>query len=444
MSIQEGNYIEEPARKIPVIAKADVVVCGGGPSGMMAAIAATRNGAKVILLERYGFLGGMATIALVGPISKFNVNGKRIVSGIPEEFITNLHKQGGAIIDLPSGNIPYDPEVYKYVAMKMVQAAGVDILLHTMVAGCLNQGKHPHQISHILIENKSGRQAIQTNYIIDCTGTGDVVAQTSLPWSMRTNEQGELQPMSLYFRLGGVDTSSFDLLMAEDQVKYRNQELNAVLQEEVDAGRLGNFGGPWVVHGSTIRKGEVSVNATRFKGNAADGHDLSKAEIQLREDVMKILGVFKQKVQAFKAAYLIDTATQVGIRETRAIKGLYNMEIKDVLSPRHFLDTVAKGGHPVDIHRSKDSNQDVTFLKEAYDIPYRALVPQEAHNLLVAGGCISATREAYASIRVQAQCMALGQAAGTATALCSKENIGVGELDGSFLRETLKKAGAIV
>ena len=444
MRIQEKRYIREPARKIPVIAAADVVVCGGGPSGMMAAIAAARNGAKVILLEQYGFLGGMATIALVGPISKFNVNGERIVGGIPEEFIKNVHQKGGAVINLPSGNIPYDPEIYKYVAMKMVQAARVDILLHTTVAGCMSYGEHPHQITHLLIENKSGRQAIQTNYVIDCTGTGDVVARTSLPWIMRTNAQGELQPMSLYFRLGGVDTSSLDLLMAEDEVKYRNQELNALLQEEVAAGRLGNFGGPWVVHGSTLRQGEVSVNATRFKGNAANGHDLSAAALQLRDDVMKILGVFKEKSPAFKNAYLIDTAPQVGIRETRAIIGLYTMEAKDVLTPQRFPDTVAKGGHPVDIHRAENSGQDVRFLKEAYDIPYRAQVSKGTYNLLVAGGCISATREAYASVRVQAQCMALGEAAGTAAALCKRENISVAALDGTLLRETLKAAGAIV
>lgn len=444
MNIQEEKYIREPARKIPVIATADVVVCGGGPSGMMAAIAAARNGAHVILLEHYGFLGGMATIALVGPISKFNLNGERIVSGIPEEFIQQVYRHGGAIIDLPSGNVPYDPEIYKYVAMRMVQAAGVDILLHTSVVGCINSENHPDQITHLLIENKSGRQAIKANYVIDCTGTGDIVARTSLPWTMRTDKEGELQPMSLYFRLGGVDTSSFDLLMAEDHVKYKNQYLNTLLQEEVEAGRLGNFGGPWVVHGSTIRKGEVSVNATRFRGNAADGGDLSKAELQMREDVMRILKVFKTKVPAFRHAYLIDTATQVGIRETRTILGLYAMEKKDVLRPQHFPDTVAKGGHPIDIHRAKDAHQNVTFLQEAYDIPYRALVPKGACNLLVAGGCISASREAYASIRVQAQCMALGQAAGTATALCNQEKIAVSALDGAWLRQKLQEVGAIV
>lgn len=295
-----GKYVVEPTKKVPVIGETDVVVCGGGPSGIMAALAAARTGSKVILLEQYGFLGGMATAALVGPISKFNFNGKRVVGGIPEEFINNLHHMQGAIIDLPSGNVPYDPEIYKYVAMKMLQEEGVSMLLHTKIVGCMKNGQENEKITHVLIENKSGKQAIAAKYFIDCTGTGDFVACTSLPWKLRTNEKGELQPMSLYFRIGGVDTTSFTLLMAEDNVKYKNQELAVILQEEVDAGRLNNFGGPWVVHGSTLRSGEVSVNASRFSGDASNGFDLSEAELKLREDVFTIWSLFKRKVPAFR------------------------------------------------------------------------------------------------------------------------------------------------
>jgi hypothetical protein len=328
--------------------------------------------------------------------------------------------------------------------MKMVEEAGVDILLHTNVVDCIQDSRAPGSITHVLIENKSGRQAIEAKYVIDCTGTGDIVSKSLLPWLMRNDRGGELQPMSLYFRLGGVDTKMFDLLMAQDGVKYSSTELKGLLTEEVEAGRLSNFGGPWAVHGSTLREGQLSVNATRFSGNAADGNDVSRAEQLLREDVMKIVKVFKERVPAMKDAYLLDTATQVGIRETRGIVGLYTMTIEDILEPKGFEDTVAYGGHPMDIHRAADSKQEVRFLQVSYPIPYRSLVPKGAVNLLVAGGCLSATREAFASIRVQAQCMALGQAAGTAAALCARENISVSDLDGKLLHEELKAQGAIV
>lgn len=439
-----SEYITVPSHEIPVAYKADVVVCGGGPSGFIAALAAARNGAKTLLLEYYGFLGGMATAGLVGPISKFNFNTERIVCGIPEEFINNMAVKDGAIINLPSGNVPYDPEVYKYVALKMVEEAGVDMLFHAHVVDCITDEDKPGMLTHVIIENKSGRQAIAAKYFVDCTGTGDLIARSRLPWEMRNRKGGSLQPLSLYFRLGGVDTSAFNLLMSHDGVKYANPELKELLLEEVAAGRLSNFGGPWAVHGSALRNGQLSVNATRFSGNAADGNDISRAEQVLREDIFKIVQAFKQKVPAMKNAYLLDTATQVGIRETRGIAGIYTMTVEDILNPGGFSDSVAYGAHPVDIHRAADSRQEVNFLKAPYPIPYRAIVPLGSVNVLVAGGCISATHEAFASIRVQAQCMALGQAAGTATALCTKENIGVADLDGHILHDVLKKQGAFV
>jgi hypothetical protein len=250
--------------------------------------------------------------------------------------------------------------------------------------------------------------------------------------------------MTLYFRLGGVDTSGLTLLMSQDGTKYAHPGLRAVLDEEVVAGRLRNFGGPWAVHGSTLRAGEVSVNATRFSGNAADARDLTRAELVLREEVHVIVAAFRRAAPAFRNCFLIDTAPQVGIRETRSIRGLYTMTLDDVLTPRGFPDTVAKGGHPVDIHRATDSRQHAQFIIEPYDIPYRAIVPEGSENVLVAGGLVSATHEAFGSIRVQAQCMALGQAAGTAAALCLRNRQSVSELDGAGLRQLLGAAGAIV
>src|SRR3546814_877228 len=171
----------------------------------------------------------------------------------------------------------------------MVEEAGVETLFHAHVVGCVADHHHAGTLTHVLIENKSGRQAVAAKYFIDCTGTGDVISRSQLPWEMRNKYDGELQPMSLYFRLGGVDTTAFNLLMAEDGVKYADVKLKALLTAEVEAGRLANFGGPWAVHGSTLRHGQLSVNATRFRGNAADGNDVSTAERLLREEVMHIV-----------------------------------------------------------------------------------------------------------------------------------------------------------
>ncbi|WP_080903237.1 FAD-dependent oxidoreductase [Parabacteroides sp. Marseille-P3160] len=438
-----SNSIVEQAHSLPVCIETDVVVCGGGPAGFTAAVAAARMGVRTLLIEQYGFLGGMATAGMVGPLSKFNFNGERIVDGIPGEFIRAMHDMNGAIIDLPSGNVPYDVEAYKITAQRMVQSSGASVLLHTLVAGV--KLKEPGKLSHVIVETKSGRFAISARMFIDCTGTGDLIVKTSLPWEMRNrNTSGELQPMTLYFRLGGVDTCRLTLLMANDGVKYANPVLREILQEEVRAGRLRNFGGPWTVHGSTIRPGEVSVNVTRIGGNGADVHDLSKAELVLREEIYTIIDIFRKRHQAFSNCYLIDTASQIGIRETRTIHGLYTMTANDVLEPQNFPDTVARGGHPIDIHLSGDTQQNARFITRPYNIPYRTLVPENSENLLVAGALLSATREAFGTIRVQAQCMALGQAAGTAAALCIINDVSVSELNGVELRKHLKTVGALV
>ena len=195
---------------------------------------------------------------------------------------------------------------------------------------------------------------------------------------------------------------------------------------------------------TTLRQGEVSVNMTRYAGDGTDAISLTEAECTLREDVFRLVELLKDNFPEFKNCYILDTGTQVGIRETRRIDGLYEMTADDILKPGKFPDTIAKGAHPIDIHRANSTDQNVKFVEEAYYIPYRSLIPKESENLIVAGRCISASREAIASIRVQATCMALGQAAGTAAALCCKKNLPVYALNGSELSGILGEQGAIV
>ena len=439
------DVIHEPERETPCIASVDVLVCGGGPAGLMAAIAAARSGATTILVERYGFLGGMATAGLVGPISKFNCQGRPIVGGIPGEFVQELADRGGAILDLPSGNVPFDAELYKLVAQRMARAAGVRLLLHSYVASCVHTSDGSGRLTHVVVENKQGRCAIEARVFVDCTGDADLAARAGFASDVGDGPEMTLQPMSLFFRLAGVDTDNLDrLLMAHDGTRYYHKELHDAMEAARRTGMLPNFGGPWIVHGSTITRGEVSVNATRSSGNALDAAGLSKSECQTREDMHAMIAFMKQALPQLADAHLVASATQVGVRETRRIRGLYTLTAEDVLAHRSFDDNVAFGAHPIDVHSAKDSSQTAVFLTEPYGIPYRSLVPEGAVNVLVAGRSISATREAFATIRVQAQCMALGQAAGTAAAMCCAHDLAVHDLDGSELRIRLLADGAVV
>jgi hypothetical protein len=434
--------VTETARAVPVWGEWDVVVCGAGPAGWVAAVAAARSGARTALVEQLGFPGGMATAGLVGPMCKFRFQGERIIGGIPWEFVTRLTARGAAIDNWPTGNVPFDAEAYKLAAQELLCEAGVELLWHARVCGCLGDGTPPARLTHVLVETRGGRFALASKIFIDATGVGDLVAHTGLPWSQRS-AANELQPMTLCFMLGGVDTNAWPTQMRDDGVRYRSLELGALLTEEVEAGRLKNFGGPWAVHGSTLRTGEVTVNATRFAGSAVDPRAFAEAETSLRREVPVIVQAFRRH-PAFREAYLISTATQAGIRETRGIEGLHTLTAEDLLAPALPEDTVALGGHPVDIHLPGSSSQQVRFLERPYGIPYRALVPRNSANLLAVGGCFAADRQAFATARVQAQCMAMGQAAGTAAALCAATGVGVAELPHGDLRQALQQNGVIV
>lgn len=445
MSKRRSESVPLSGESAAVIGSYDTVVCGGGPAGVMAAVASARTGARTLLIERYGFLGGMATAAMVGPLSKFRLGGALIVGGIPWQFVQRMHQRGGAIIDLPSGNVPFEVETYIRVARELVEEEGVETLLHALVTGAVMDESDPERLTHVIVETKQGKLAVGAKVAIDCTGSGDLVARSELPWKLRVGPSGELQPLSMFFHLGGVDTGARNLLMSHDGTKYRDSELGRHLHAAMERGEIGNYGGPWALWGSTIRPGYVSVLATRYAGNATDAAELTRAETVMRSEIPKIVEILRQNAPEFSGCFLDRTATQAGIRETRGIDGAYTLSPTDVLEPQGFSDTIAKGGHPVDIHLpTVGGENEVRFIKEPYDIPYRCLLPKGAANVLAAGGCLSAEREAFATVRVQAQCMATGQAAGTAAAMCARESLRVDQLDGSDLRRLLRSHGAIV
>ena len=426
-------------KNIPVVGRYDVVVCGGGPAGFIAAIAAARKGASVALVEQYGFLGGMATTSYVAPLSVFTYKGRKVIGGIPWEFIERLEELGGGLIEKPLGNVAFDPELYKLLCQRMVLEAGVKLYLHSYLSGCVcGDGR----ISQVIIENKSGSQALEAAVFIDCTGDADLAYMAGVP--MQDKSGRPLQPMSSYFILNGVDTDS---PMVREAMHHNKQGENCYclpmrkkmleLQEELD---IPDFGGPWYC--TTLHDGCVAVNVTRVSADACDAEQLSAAECSLREDCFRMAGIFRKLFPEFRNCYVASVAVNGGVRETRNIKGMHVISAQEYLNAFHYEDSISRGAHPIDIHASKGASQSVTFLEEPAYVPYRALIAEGFPNLLGAGRCLSADRVAFASLRVQASCMGSGQAAGVAAALASASGVAVQDVDVPSLVAELKNMGA--
>ena len=438
--MNQGKYMNSILmnKSVPVIGQYDVIVCGGGPAGWIAAVAAARNGAKTALIERYGFLGGAATASLVTPISEFNKNGRRIIGGIPWEFVEKMDAEGAADITYRNGNIPYEPEMYKLVAQRMVLEAGVDLFLHSYIIDVHNEGKC---VTHIIAVNKSGIQAMEGRIFIDATGDADVAYMAGVPMQ-KMPIADQLQPASMCLRLGGVDTDHLEgLYPSEENTKYRNERVRDILLSLPD-NSVPPMGGPWFC--TALRDGIVNVNITRRPADITDNRQVSETECSLREDAICFAELLRRYVPQFEKSFLIATGVQAGYRETRRIVGAHILTGEEYIRSEEFPDTVAKGAHPVDIHRAESIRQDVTFLKKEGNVPYRSLYSKEIMNLLVAGRCLSADEVASASTRVQASCMATGQAAGTAAALCCKMKCAVSEISVDLLRNTLTSQYAII
>lgn len=426
-------------KTIPVVGEYDVVVCGGGPAGFIAAVTAAREGARTALVEQYGFLGGMATAGIVAPLSVFTYKGKKVIGGIPWEFIERLEKMGGGLIEKPLGNVAFEPELYKLCCQRMVLEAGVELYMHSYLSGCICEDGC---VKQVIIENKNGSEALSAKVFIDCTGDADLAFMAGVP--MLPMEGKPLQPMSTYFVLSGVDTDS---PLIQEAMHHNKQGENchclpireALLSRREELG-IPEFGGPWFC--TTLQPGVVTVNMTRTAGDALDNRDFTRAECELREGAFQMARVLKENFKEFENSYVSSVAVHAGIRESRRIQGMHVITAEEYVSGFHYDDSVSRGAHPIDIHVAKGPSQNVTFLEQAAYVPYRALVPASVGNLLVAGRCISADKTAFASLRVQASCMGMGQAAGVAAAQCSASCVTVQNVNVNALVERLRQIGA--
>lgn len=415
--------------------KADVVVCGGGPAGCGAALAAARMGKNAALIERYGFLGGMATAGLVHPWMSYYSGRKAVTAGIFGEIVEDLKSFDAFKDSSHFGNVHhcFDPEILKFILMEKCLEAGVKLCLHTYV---VSMKKIKNQLKAVVCESKSGTEEISGKIFIDCTGDADVAARSGVPYEKGRKKDGLMQPMSLHFRMGGVNVKR---MLSRDA-------MNKIYARAKQKGRINN---PrenllWF---DTTRAGELHFNTTRIvKADGTNRDDLTRAEIEGRRQTMEIVRFLQKEVPGFESSYLISTAPQVGVRETRRITGQYVLTAQDVIKGRKFKDGIACGAYGIDIHNPQGTGTLFQMLPAGlyYNIPYRCLIPKGIENLLVAGRPISTTHEAHSSTRIQATCYATGQAAGTAAALCVAQKKLPRELDASVLQKALSYQDAII
>jgi hypothetical protein len=433
--------ISLPPRIGQLAAETDVLVVGGGPAGLGAALGAADAGARVILAERYGFLGGNATAALVMPLMSFHTQtpkaekegsttllptdhgrGVPVIAGALTKLLDRLVKAGGAIPpSLKTGyTVPFDPEIFKLVTMDLLDEAGVKYLFHAFASDAITN----HGVKGAVFETKSGPVVIRARVVIDCTGDGDIAARAGAPYEIGREGDGLVQPMTLMFRITEFERAAFEAYVKQHPGEWRGVHgLWNLIRKATAEGKL-KLPREDMLFFATPHEREVSVNSTRVNGVlGTDVWDWSLAEWESRRQMRQIDAFLRQYVPGFEKAYVVQSGVHVGVRETRRILGDYVLTVDDILQARKFSDVIARSSYPVDIHNPEGTGTLLQRLPpgEAYDIPLRCLLPQKIEGLLVAGRCISGTHEALSSYRVMPVSMATGQAAGACAALAVRQ-----------------------
>lgn len=416
--------------------QADVVVAGAGSAGMVAAIAAARNGARTILIERGGFLGGIST-AVLDTMYAFYAPGdaqEKVVSGLPDEVVDRIEKYD-AVLRRPntfgSGTgITYNPETLKRVWDDLAGEAGVKVLLHSFITGAVTEGSN---VTGIRFVNKAGSHTVTAKSVIDASGDADVVADAGGDFEL-AGRDGAQQTLSTTFRIGNV---------GERALGVKKDELHALMREANKSGRFVLPREEGSVH-RTPDKGIMATIMTRVPGTAPDDIEgISRAEAQGRAQAQEYFRFLKEMVPGYENSVLIGTSPWIGVRETRRILGDYQLNGEDVLAARRFEDGIARCGAPIeDHHAGRDTRWAYIPNSGTYTIPFRALLPRNLDGILVAGRCLSSTHDAHASARSIGTCMAMGQAAGSAAALAADQGITPRQVQTDTLLTLLDRQGA--
>jgi hypothetical protein len=419
--LSERNTIQEPAREINVFAEAEVVVMGGGPAGVTAAIAAAREGAATILVERYGHLGGMATGGLVLMINQFP-------PGQCQEWLAKLEKVGGAH-DLAKTREPgmmrhaimVDPELLKCILNSMALEAGVKQLLHSWGTAAIVD---KNNVKGIIFESKSGRQAVLGKVIVDATGDGDIFASAGAGFDGSLDQGYRSSALAMVFRIGNIDFDKFADFRQSQPQKWQE------MRDKADA-IAGFHVGPVPAQ----RKDVFWVNSFIKDRSAIKVEDLTWVETNVRKAMLPVYEYYKKNLPGFENSYIYDSASQIGTRGSRRLIGEYVLTREDVQSHKKFDDIVAVFPQGVPLGMSPEG------MPKNVGLPYRCLVPVDLNGLLVAGRCFSSDQAANTMFNIIPHCIAMGQAAGAAAALAVKNRVEPRKVNYKKLRERLNAQG---
>jgi len=451
----------------------NTIIIGGGCAGIASAIAAAKNGAKILLIESGPFLGGELISGL--PIDGcLNARGEWIVGGIIKEIFDECAKRKGYIGPVCDFRalwvVCIDPIIMQFAIIDVLKRYSIDILLYSFADGVEIDN---NKIRGIYVTNKLGRTFYSAKIFIDCTGDGDIAVKSGASFEQGGSNLEDLQPVSIVYRMENVDSEKLLKFVIDnlDNVSLGESEYIAngkskkelaeslikqglpkvffigdgpLLSSAIEDGLIEPCSMLAITPNSILRKA-VSINSTRIVVDAQKTNDLSKAIYILYNQIDQGVNFLINRVPGFENSKFAGIAPRIGIRETRRIIGDYILTREDVLGAKKCYDGVAKGGHEIDIH-GKGKEHTRLQLKDggSYDIPYGCLIPKGILNLFIAGRIISSTREAHSSARVMGTCMAMGQAVGTAASICVKNNLLPREVNVSILRSILMEQGAIL
>jgi FAD dependent oxidoreductase len=455
----------------------DVIVCGGGTAGAIAAIASARTGARTLLIDQYGRVGGMASTGM-SFLGVSDAGGRRALGGVGAELFERLTQIGAAFADRPDkqvGSVTVaDPLILQQVLLSMLLEAGVQFLLHTFCADALVEGR---RACGVVVANKAGLEIIPARAIVDATGDGDIAARAGARFILGREQDAAMQPVTRIFRVGNVDIEEMFAYLRQHPEEmdlpggwdggaaYTAEDLDAtsiVMDAFPSLVAAARAAGELTVSRDRIgvetspARGVVTINATRV--HDVDGTDpdaLSRAAVETERQMFEVFQFLKRRVPGFGRARLQDAAYQVGVRETRHILGEYVLTLDDVLAGQDFPDSVARGAYPVDLHdlragaqvlgaRVGGSGVTLRAIQRAYGIPIRSLVPTGVDGIVVAGRAISASHEAAGSVRGQAVCMATGHAAGVIGAMSARAETAPRHIEVQDVQATLTAQHAIL
>ncbi len=405
--------------------KYDLTVVGGGISGVAASISAAREGLSVLLIEKTGTLGGAMSLSLVFPFMKYAINNGK--SPVNDGLFTEMRERHKKYNDTSF-------ETFKFVFDDMLTEAGVDILFHSTVFDCT---KDKRNISSLQVATKAGIINVESDFFIDASGDGELIAMADCDFQLGREEDSLTQPMTTCFRMADVDVELFKKELPMLQALYKKNQTESKIKNPREN----------ILVFLELNHGLVHFNTTRIvMHNPIDAFEISKAEISSRKQIHEIIEFLKENSVAFKNSTLVSIANHIGVRESRKLKGVYVLTAEDLTNFVEFEDTIALGCYGIDIHNPSGTGTTQHTLKagEFYRIPYRSLLPKEYDNLLVAGRCLSATHEAHSAVRIMPICASLGEAAGTAIFIAKETGATTHSLNISLLQNKLKENGAAI